>query len=182
MNGAGNTLGAALLDMLEGYAGGRRLRSYRATGWHAQLRQLLEAGHRGSAAADKVGLDPTSATVRAWLAEQRVPSPSNRAAISRAYQQLGHDWPTEVEHDDQFITGWVCYGSDCRQRGPARPAPLWVGRTKSRHDWTALRDAWNRGGLDPGTLEALYVTDVLAAELGDAYPWTFPRAPYSVRS
>lgn len=62
-------------------------KSFNAKGWHAQLSRLT-ANQHGSAAADAAGLDPSPRTLRGWLAEEKVPSPANQAAIGRAYEQL----------------------------------------------------------------------------------------------
>lgn len=74
------------------------LRSYRARGWHAQLRQLTRHG-RGSAAADRAGLDVTAATLLHWLAEQETPSTENQAKISRAYDAL-RTWDLDAARAD----------------------------------------------------------------------------------
>lgn len=65
----------------------REATSYTATSWHAQLRGLVSTS-RGSELADRAGLNPTARTMSAWLAEDRNPSPANRAAIARAYEGL----------------------------------------------------------------------------------------------
>lgn len=61
--------------------------SYTATGWHAQLRALTGTA-RGSELADRAGLNPSSRTLRAWLAEDRPPNAANQRAIAEAYSGL----------------------------------------------------------------------------------------------
>lgn len=65
----------------------RPAESYRAQGWHAQLRELTESA-RGSAAADRAGLSPTARTLTAWLSEDRTPTRANRDRIEEAYNSL----------------------------------------------------------------------------------------------
>ena len=61
----------------------------KAKGWHAQLRQLVEAGDRGSKAADRAGLDIKPRTLKAWLADDQYPvRPSYQERIARAYDEL----------------------------------------------------------------------------------------------
>lgn len=65
----------------------RPVESYRARGWHAQLRELTESA-RGSAAADRAGLSPTARTMLGWLSETQTPNRTNRARIEEAYNAL----------------------------------------------------------------------------------------------
>lgn len=62
--------------------------SYQAKGWHAQIRALTES-KRGSAAADRAGLDPSARTLRRWLSRDAAPSKENQAKIAEAYGALG---------------------------------------------------------------------------------------------
>lgn len=62
--------------------------SYRAKGWHAQIRALTES-KRGSAAADRAGLEPSSRTLQRWLSGDVTPSKANQAKITEAYGALG---------------------------------------------------------------------------------------------
>lgn len=79
-------------------ADARPASSYRAKSWHAQLRELTGHG-RGSAAADKAGLDPSARTLTEWLAERRAPSPENRAKIAEAYEAL-RTWKLDAARAD----------------------------------------------------------------------------------
>lgn len=64
-----------------------RLKTYTATGWHAQLSKLT--GHaNGSRSADAAGLNPSPRTLTRWLAGEQTPSPANRAAIRAAYDDM----------------------------------------------------------------------------------------------
>jgi transcriptional regulator with XRE-family HTH domain len=69
------------------------LASYRAKGWNPQLFALL-GNPRGSAAADRAGLNVTPRTLKAWLSGEREPNKANRDRIAEAY---GHarNWPVE---------------------------------------------------------------------------------------
>jgi len=62
--------------------------SYQAKSWHAQLRTLT-ASARGSAAADRAGLNPSARTLTEWLGETRPPSKANQEKIAEAYRSLG---------------------------------------------------------------------------------------------
>lgn len=61
--------------------------SYQAKGWAAQLRALTDS-KRGSAAADRAGLDPSARTLRRWLAGDVTPTRANQARIADAYGAL----------------------------------------------------------------------------------------------
>jgi len=63
------------------------LRSYRAKGWQAQLRQLGRV-RRGPAAMAAAGLSPSRQTMRRWSGGTQAPSKANREKIERAYDEL----------------------------------------------------------------------------------------------
>jgi hypothetical protein len=63
------------------------LRSYRAKGWRAQLRQLGRV-RRGPAAMAVAGLTPSRQTRRRWEGGAQTPSKANREKIARAYDEL----------------------------------------------------------------------------------------------
>jgi hypothetical protein len=63
------------------------LRSYRAKGWQAQLRQLGRV-KRGPAAMAAAGLSPSRETMRRWQAGTQAPSKANREKIAAAYDEL----------------------------------------------------------------------------------------------
>jgi hypothetical protein len=60
------------------------LKSYRAKGWHAQLRQIMNT-KRGREAAREAGLIPSRETQRRWTRGDQAPSKANREKITAAY-------------------------------------------------------------------------------------------------
>jgi transcriptional regulator with XRE-family HTH domain len=78
-------------------ADAKPLASYRAKGWSPQLYALL-GNARGSAAADRAGLNVTPRTLAAWLSGDREPNKANQAKIAEAY---GHarQWPVETAQE-----------------------------------------------------------------------------------
>ena len=156
-----------------------RLKSYTAVGWHAQVRKLAEAGERGSAAADAVGLDPTARTLKGWLSDPlNEPTKANQAKIHAAYDRLAGKFPEGVKGETLKITGVVGYGDDVRERGGNSGAPLKVNGSKGK--WDRIEEAWNDGTLDEALLEDLYAEDVIGEDIGDNYEWSFPGGSYSV--
>lgn len=72
------------------------LKSLTAKGWHAQLKALTSSPH-GSAAADRAGLNPTTRTVKRWLADEDYPvRKGDRDRIARAYGELRNRPVTEA--------------------------------------------------------------------------------------
>lgn len=63
------------------------LRSYRARGWRAQLREL-SAVQRGGQARERAGLAPSRTTARRWERGTQTPSRANRERIAAAYDEL----------------------------------------------------------------------------------------------
>lgn len=88
-----------LVAPLQKYRETGRASSYRAKGWHAQIRALSAAGDRGSRAADRAGLSVTAPTLRHWLAEDRAPTAANQAKISAAYERLAHGGRDKAAHE-----------------------------------------------------------------------------------
>jgi hypothetical protein len=77
------------------------LRSYKAKGWQAQLRQLGRV-KRGPAAMAAAALMPSRETMRRWANGQQKPSRANREKISRAYDELrnpARGKVTQARHD-----------------------------------------------------------------------------------
>jgi len=64
-----------------------RLKSYKAKGWEAQLRQL-NAVKRGTQAKQAAGLHPSRETLRRWEKGTQKPSKANRERIAQAYGNL----------------------------------------------------------------------------------------------
>jgi transcriptional regulator with XRE-family HTH domain len=83
----------AAADLAKAKAGRGPLRSYRAKGWRAQLRQMLST-KRGQAAAREAGLNRD--TIRRWQSGTQAPSAASRARISGAYGQLRDPKPAAV--------------------------------------------------------------------------------------
>ncbi len=79
---------------LEGLAGRGPLRSYKARGWHAQLRQLGST-KRGQEALKAAGWNPSRETLRRYAKDAQAPSKANRAKIADAYDSArnpGRGW------------------------------------------------------------------------------------------
>jgi len=68
---------------------GGPLKSYRAKGWQAQLRQLGRV-KRGEQARQAAGLSPSRETLRRWERGEQKPSRANRERIQEAYNQLAN--------------------------------------------------------------------------------------------
>jgi hypothetical protein len=65
----------------------RPLASYRATGWHAQIKALTGT-RAGQAAADRAGINVTPRTLLAWLGDERTPTRANQDRIAQAYAEI----------------------------------------------------------------------------------------------
>jgi hypothetical protein len=97
------------------------LRSYRAKGWQAQLRQLGRV-RRGPAAMAVAALTPSRETMRRWASGQQKPSRANREKIGRAYDELrnpGRQPITQARHEvaEKFTEALRDrYGSNVRLR------------------------------------------------------------------
>lgn len=99
--------------------------SYRAKGWHAQLRELTGSKY-GSTAADKAGLNPSGRAVKEWLSESRNPSKANQEKISEAYNALRNRRVEEATERAKKANGVVAeilstvfrsrYGAEIRLR------------------------------------------------------------------
>lgn len=79
---------------LEGLAARGPLRSYRAKGWHAQLRHL-QGTKRGREALEAAGWNPSRETQRRYGRGTQAPSKANRAKITEAYDAArnpGRGW------------------------------------------------------------------------------------------
>lgn len=185
--GHGDTLGTALLDLFTAAGGSTAKSSYKAVGWHAQIRKLSELGPRGSAAADQVGLDVTADTLRAWLSEQRAPTASNQQKIHDAYRSLarGH-FPQHLKSATFEISGVVAITNrkgqvDRRDRGHDGSAPFRVqGRFGT---WSGIEADWESGTLPGPTLEHLFTWEVVMKDPaldGVSGTITFPGDNYSV--
>lgn len=180
---SGSSLGAALMAHLRSYGSTPGAKaSYRATGWHAQLRALYDSS-RGSAAADAVGFNPNPTTVVRWLAEQRAPSKAYQAQISAAYGLLGGGFPMLVTSQTLAIYGRVRITDgrgrvDDRDRGNGC-APFRINNLFG--DWDAIITEWDAGTLTAPRLETLYIVDVILNDLdGVSGTLDFPGPYYQV--
>lgn len=179
-----SALGDALLDTWGGHP---RLKSYTATGWHAQVTKLTES-QRGYDAMARAGIDVTPRTLMAWLSqgggrEDFAPSAENRSKIRQAYDVMAGGWNSAHEHRDYRIKGWVQTGNDIREhpRGTHDTAPFLVdGRPGN---WASIRAEWNAGTLDSDRAEDLFVEDVIENDPAldsTSDPWEFPGASYTI--
>ncbi|WP_329543370.1 hypothetical protein OG548_45755 [Streptomyces sp. NBC_01356] len=182
--GRGNSLGAALNDLLRTQVTPRhRLSTYSAKHWHAQLSQLTGT-HRGQQALNDAGLDVTAKTLLNWLsdAEYHVRR-SYRDLIHTAYENVAivpaDPVPDHVQ-DGQFeISGIVKTGNDERERGTRRAAPLRIDG--SRGDWSGIEALWAAGDLTDDDFEDHFIDDVIVADIGEGTDgWEFSGASYSV--
>lgn len=126
--GRGNSLGAALNDLLRSQVTPRhRLTSYTAKHWHAQLSQLT-ATHRGHQALEDAGLGVTTQTLINWLSDPEYNiRRSYRDLIHTAYENAAivpaDPIPDHVKRGQYEISGTVKTGDDERERGTRRAAP-----------------------------------------------------------
>lgn len=102
-------------------------KSYKAKGWHAQLHELTRTD-RGSEAADRAGLNPSSRTLMRWLSTAGEPSKANRDRISAAYSELRNKPVTDAQQAYERANHAVAealnasardrYGAEVRFHGP----------------------------------------------------------------
>lgn len=177
----GSPLGRALIAA---WGGGRRS-SYRAKGWHAQLRALTQSP-RGSAAADRAGLDITERTLKRWLSDEDYPVRSgDRARIAQAYEILaGAAWDRYNERRDYRVHGDIDSGDRIETR------TLFIeGRNGN---WARIERAYERGELTEEDAEDWFIEDVICDDIGPTSPrknqpgnhtgtgWSFPGSSYTV--
>jgi hypothetical protein len=182
--GRGNSLGAALGDLLRAQVTPRhRLSTYSAKHWHAQLSQLT-ATHRGYEALDAAGLDVRLDTLIKWLSDPEYNvRRSYRDLIHTAYENVAivpaDPIPDHVK-DGQFeISGLVKTGADERERGNRRAAPLRIDG--SRGDWSDIETLWLAGDLRDDDFEDRFIDDVIVADIGEGTDgWEFSGSSYSV--
>ncbi|WP_210582012.1 hypothetical protein [Streptomyces sp. GESEQ-4] len=182
--GRGDSLGAALNDLLRSQVTPRhRLSSYTAKHWHAQLSQLT-ATHRGYQALEEAGLDVTVKTLLNWLSD---PEYNIRRSyidiIHTAYEKAAvvpaDPIPDHVRRGQFEISGVVKTGDDERERGTRRAAPLRIDA--SRGDWDEIEELWAAGELTDDEFEDHFVDDVIVADIGEGTDgWAFPGGSYSV--
>lgn len=160
----GHALGAGIENMVTGIASPADT----DRGLAARLRYLT-ASPAGYAAMERAGIDVTRRTLYAWLAEERSPSPANRARLDAAYWDLrrhnvaadlrrrlmsGGGTRVEIDPVDQSAVA------------PRHRRDLSVRRLSVRPRlWEAAVDAWLAG--DDEGLDAVW--DEIIHELGSEY-------------
>lgn len=174
-----DALHSALMTELGGDA---RLKSYTATGWHAQISKLTSSP-RGYEAAAAVGLSASERTLRGWLAETREPTAANRAKIAEAYDRMARrPWPREVESKTIEVSGIVAIGrKDKRDRG-TDSAPFRVnGANAGFGRWRDVQRRWEAGDIDPVWLADEWFADLIEDDMGEfSDPPTFSGSTYTV--
>lgn len=180
--GEGGSLGEALCDLFAKYtrAGGPRS-SYRAHGWHAQLRELTgtRAGRR---ALDDSDLFVTRRTLTAWLAEQQTPTPANRARIARAYAAMAGGFDPRLRYATYRITGEVEIGDEVRYRGRYGSGPLLIEGSLN-FGWAPIAEVWDSSRHpDPDLIEDLFIELVVLANIETSEHITFPGSDYRVET
>ena len=188
--GAAGSLGAALNNLLRthGVQPLRRLSTYHAKRWHAQLSQLTHT-QRGYEALERAGLSVRPETLIKWLsdAEYNVRR-GHREAIHAAYESVAivpADPIPQPFKDGQFeITGVVRTGDDERIRGGASSsgritAPLRIdGRSGN---WSEIERKWAESELDDDAFEDDFIDHVIIEDIGEGTDgWDFPGTSYTV--
>jgi hypothetical protein len=182
--GTGGSLGAARNELLGDYGvePGRRLSTYHAKHWHAQLSQLTHA-QRGWEALERAGLSVRPETLIKWLSDPEY-------NVRRSYQENIHaayesvavvpaDSIPQAFKDGQFeIKGRVTTGADDRIRGELNEsgritAPLRIdGRSGN---WVEIERKWAEGELDDNSLEDDFIEYVIIEDIGEGTDgWEFP--------
>jgi hypothetical protein len=179
-SGSGSSFAGALIAAIgnaaDGVVGVRR--SYRATGWHAQISKLTSSD-RGYLAAEKAGISVNRRTLMDWLTERREPSAENQRKINAAYRLMAGQWPAQIQGKEFRITGLVKIGPDVRDRGNGMAAFL---IDSGPADWSRMKRAWESGTeLDEDEWEEWFVLDVIEPDLGEMTdPPEFPGTSYTV--
>ncbi|MCN9244874.1 hypothetical protein NGF19_29530 [Streptomyces sp. RY43-2] len=188
--GTGPSLGAALHRLLGelGTRPVRRLSTYHAKHWHAQLSQLTHT-QRGYEALERAGLSVRPATLLKWLADpEYTVRRSYRDIIHTAYESVATvpaDPVPQAFKDGQFeISGLVKTGNDERFRGSLSgsgriTAPLRIdGRSGI---WTVIEDKWAAGRLTDEAFEDDFIEYVVIEDIGEGTDgWEFPGTSYTV--
>ncbi|MFD4589057.1 hypothetical protein [Streptomyces sp. NPDC058434] len=188
--GTGDSLGTALNELLRDHQVQplRRLSTYHAKHWHAQLSRLTKTP-RGYEALERAGLSVRPETLIKWLsdAEYNV-RPKYREVIHAAYESAAAvpaDPIPQSFKDGQFeITGVVRTGDDERVRGGVTSsgritAPLRIdGRSGN---WVEIERKWAAGELDDDSFENDFIDHVIIEDIGEGTDgWDFPGTLYTV--
>lgn len=186
--GNGGTLGAALNALLRDHGGHmRRLSSYHAKHWHAQLSQLT-ATKRGYEALERAGLSVTPATLMKWLSDAEYNVRRNyieiiQAAYEDAAMVLG-PIPASFKNAEFEISGRVKTGADERDRGLLSPsggitAPLRIDGGNG--NWASIERKWLAGTLDDDEFENDFIDYVIVEDIGEGTDgWEFTGPSYSI--
>lgn len=172
--GRGDSFAESFRRALTGLSTGRERPSYNRKTVLGQFRQLF-ATRRGYEALEAAGLEVRQRrTIQGWLEGTSEPNKENSAAIRRAYDAMSRGIPSWVTQGMMGVSGRVCYGDDCRDRGTTGSSPLRVDLRAGSWDRVraALDDAPDR------ELEDLIADDLIAPSVGDSYPWSFPGGGY----
>lgn len=178
----GNSLGGAILDMIEREGGtpGTRLKTYNRKGWNAQLRQLGGTA-RGRRLLAEHGPKVTDKTMRGWLSGKTTPRPGNRQAIQDAYQKAAQPFPQSLKNRQFAIKGEIGIGGErTRQRGGVGgESPLRIAAVP--HGWNRIEAAYISGDLDEETAEEYFIEDIIEEDLGmTTDEWNFPGSSYTI--
>jgi hypothetical protein len=134
----------------------------------ARLRYLT-ASPAGYAAMERAGLTVTPRTLYAWLAEERTPSPANRAALDTAYWDLRrHNLAADLKRRLAARGGTRIEIDPVDQRAvdPRHRRDIQLRRTTVRPRlWDAAVDAWLTG--DQEALDEVW--DEIIHDLGSEY-------------
>ncbi|MEV6654149.1 hypothetical protein [Streptomyces sp. NPDC051219] len=186
----GASLGAALNELLREHNVQplRRLSTYHAKHWHAQLSQLTHT-QRGYEALEHAGLTVRPETLIKWLSDPEY-------NVRRSYRQIIHaayenaavipadPIPESLKNGQFEITGLVKTGDDQRFRGGLNntgriTAPLRIdGRSGN---WAAIEHKWAQGELDDQSFEDDFIEYVIIEDIGEGTDgWDFPGTSYTV--
>ncbi|MFJ6636867.1 hypothetical protein ACIQMR_36775 [Streptomyces sp. NPDC091376] len=188
--GTGDSLGRALNELLRDYGAQppRRLSTYHAKHWHAQLSQLTRT-QRGYEALERAGLSARPETLIKWLSDaEYTVRRGYREVIHAAYESVAivpADPMPQPFKDGQFeITGVVRTGDDERLRGGVTgsgriTAPLRIdGRSGN---WDETERKWAVGELDDDAFEDDFIDYVIIEDIGEGTGgWDFPGTSYIV--
>ncbi|ALV39369.1 hypothetical protein PV332_14410 [Streptomyces scabiei] len=188
--GTGGSLGAALNALLRdfGVEPMRRLSTYHAKHWHAQLSQLTNT-QRGWEALERAGLTVRPETLIKWLSDPEYNvRRSYRETIHAAYESVAvvpADPIPQAFKNAQFeIRGRVVTGDDDRLRGVLNEhgrvtAPLRIdGRSGN---WVEIERKWADGELTDDAFEDDFIDYVIIEDIGEGTDgWEFPGSSYTV--
>ncbi|MGP4048881.1 hypothetical protein [Streptomyces sp. 2A115] len=188
--GTGGSLGAALNALLRdhGVQPLRRLSSYHAKHWHAQLSQLTHT-QRGWEALERAGLTVRPETLVKWLSDPEYNvRRSYQGIIHAAYENIAivpaDPIPQPFKNGQFEIRGRVRTGDDDRIRGELNehgriPAPLRIdGRSGN---WAEIERKWAEGELSDDAFEDDFVEYVIIEDIGEGTDgWEFPGSSYTV--